>query len=166
MSNEVVIPFEEKQNQPIYIRIGVPALVVAIAIGVQVFDTGASLGFGSAVVMIITMLCIAILVTSPKLITRVDTEKVSIRRRFSIYAKISMHEIKTAEAKSYKDASKEYGRNALFASEAFFYIGEMGVVIHRHEGNPTFVSSKRASELATTILEMRAAFEQSKYDAI
>ena len=148
-----------------YLRIGLPILMVAISIGIYIFDPDSTLEIGTGITATIIMLGFAIIFTSSKLITRVDPEKVSIRRRFSIYAKIPLAEISKVEARSYKDASKEYGAYALWMSLPFFYIGDMGVVIHCHEKNPTFVSSERTPELVAAINSARENLEQSKYGA-
>ena len=107
---------------------------------------------------------ITIIFTSFKVITRVDPKKVSIRRRLAVYIEIPLSDISKVEARSYKNACKEYGAYALWTSLLYFYIGDKGVLIHYHERKPTFVSSKRASELVTAINNARDMFEQSKYD--
>ncbi|MEM9619160.1 MAG: hypothetical protein AAF936_14480 [Pseudomonadota bacterium] len=158
-NNKVI--FEERQSQPLYMRLGIPLIMLAISGWVH-FSSPSS-DIWASIFVAMTGLIIAIAITTPKLITKVDFNSVSLRRRFYVYSKILFQDITSVQETSYKEATSEYGGFSLFASTAYFYIGDRGVLIHHNEGKFTFVSSKQANELVMAINNGCQQHEQSKY---
>lgn len=161
MSDNNEVLFEEKQNQPLYMRLGIPLVMLAVTAWVHFSDPSSDIWITVSVAPI--LLLIAVVITTPKLVTEVDSNSVSIRKRFVIFVEIPFQNINKAEEASYKDAISNYGQFSLFASAAYLYLGDQGVLINHNEGKLTFVSSKRAEELVAAIQDGRQKYEQSKY---
>ena len=153
--------FEEKQNQPLYMRLGIPSIILAVAAWVHISDPSSDIW--TSIFVAIMGLIIAIAITTPMLITKVDSKSVSIRKRFVIFVEVPFQDINKAEEASYKDAISNYGQFSLFASAAYFYLGDQGVLISHNEDKLTFVSSRRANELVAAIHNGQQQYEQSKY---
>lgn len=142
-------------------RLGIPLVGLAATAWAHFSDPSSDIWTTIPVATMI--LLIAIVITTPKLITKVDPDGVSLRRRFYIYSKIPFQNISDVRETSYKEAASIHGGFSLFASTAYFYVGDQGVLIRHNEDKLTFVSSKRAKELVAAIQDGRQQYEQSKY---
>lgn len=138
-------------------------IVAAAMTAFTIFQPDAELDPASSLLVVAVIVFCLALTLSQKTVTVVDERGVSVRRRFALNNRWPYGEIMRAEPKSYKTAQEECGGLTLIVSSMHMLHND-GVLLYLDHDKFTFISSKRAANLADAINTGRAAFEQRKYE--